>query len=96
MNFLCSSALDTLDALDLSPILFAGFVLSFCPVMTQLLEARALYDKHYVLERKEIDLETKETSSGKKATNIPKVTNCVMFAEKPKGSRLFAKIKNYR
>lgn len=90
MNFLCSSALDTLD---LSPILFA---LDCFVLMTQLLEARALYDKHYVLERKEIDLETKETSSGKKATNIPKVTNCVMFAEKPKGSRLFAKIKNYR
>lgn len=65
-------------------------------LLTQLLEARALYDKHYALEKKEIDLESKETSSGKKATNIPKATSCVMYAEKPKGSRLFAKIKNYR
>ena len=68
-----------------------------CPLFVeQIRQGKALYEKHHALVRKEIELPT-GSGSGKKATNIPqKAATCVLYAERPKDSRLFAKIKNYR
>lgn len=60
-------------------------------------EARALYDKHYALQKKEIELTTSAKCDGNKLASLSeKKTKMAVYAEKPAGSRLFLKIKNYR
>lgn len=63
----------------------------------QIEAGNALYEKHYALQRKEVEIPANSALAGKRATNLSaKGSTVVLFAEKPKNSRLFAKVKNYR
>lgn len=63
----------------------------------QVSQARALYDKHYALQVKEVDFPTNDSFAGKGVTNLShKGSMVTLYAERPPRSRLFARIKHYR
>lgn len=56
-----------------------------------------MYDKHFALQKKEVEFPINASVAGEGATNVSKARRkMTLFAEKPEGSRIFSTLDGYR